>query len=59
MRLFNIYYKLVIYPLIFKCVTIIILRKYKKNYLNLFIYYLIILLNTLGKILKIIIIKRI
>ena len=60
MRFFNIYYKLVIYPLIFKRATTIILCKYKRdNYLNLFIYRLITLLNTLGKVLKAIIIKRI
>jgi hypothetical protein len=59
-RLFNAYYRLSIYFTVFKRAITVLLRKLKKeDYLNFKIYRLIVLLNTLGKVLKAVVAERI
>jgi hypothetical protein len=59
-RLFNIYYRLNIYPTAFKRAITVLLRKSKKeNYSDSKVYRLIILLNTLEKALETVVAERI
>ena len=57
--LFNVYVKLGYYSKIFKRANTVVLRKLKKNdYTNLKAYRLIVLLNTIKKALKLVVVKK-